>query len=287
MLSARRTLTLFVVLCLGHILLISSQVQAGRDQSVLNSATLGTMAAVQGGVSGFTGGIGRVWTNYFGLVGAARENEQLKNRVLELEGELQAEQARSERISALEGLLNLQKSLVAPTLAAQVIAGNPKPGALPVTINRGRADGVAPNMAVITGRGVVGRVIGTPSSHAARVQLLAGESAAAGAYIARTSTAGMVQGGYADGKLRMEFVSSAAPIVVGDRVVTSGQDGIFPQGFLIGHVSEVNGTGKNREIVVVPAVDFSYIEVVLVVLAKPGAPAEELNSKASVKGGKK
>ena len=273
MLSARRTLTLLVVLCLGHVLLISSQVQSGRGQSVLNAATLGTMSSVQGAATGMTDGIGRIWTNYFGLVGAQKENEVLKNRVLELEGQLQAEQARGERASALEGLLNLQKSLVAPTLSARVIAGNPKPGALPVTINRGKSDGVGPNMAVITGRGVVGRVIGEPAAHAARVQLLAGESAAAGAVIERNTTAGMVQGGYADGKLRMEFVSSAAPIVVGDRVVTSGQDGIYPVGFLIGHVSEINGTGKTREIVVVPAVDFSYIEVVLVVLAKPGTAA--------------
>jgi rod shape-determining protein MreC len=269
MLSGRRTLTLLVVLCLGHILLISSQVQSGRGQSALNSATLGTMATVQGGVAGLTDGIGRIWTHYFGLVGASRENEELRNRVLDLEGKLQAEQARSERASALEGLLNLQKSIVAPTLAARVIAGNPKPGAFPVTIDRGKSDGVTLNMAVITGRGVVGRVIDT-SGHAARVQLLAGESAAAGAVIERTTTAGMVQGGYADGKLRMDFVSSAAQIVVGDRVVTSGQDGIYPQGFLIGHVSEINGKGKTREIVVVPAVDFSYIEVVLVVLARPG-----------------
>ena len=269
MLSGRRTLTLLVVLCLGHILLISSQVQSGRGQSALNSATLGTMATLQGGVAGLTDGIGRIWTHYFGLVGASRENEELRNRVLDLEGKLQAEQARSERASALEGLLNLQKSIVAPTLAARVIAGNPKPGALPVTIDRGKSDGVTTNMAVITGRGVVGRVIET-AGHAARVQLLVGESAAAGAVIERTTTAGMVQGGYADGRLRMDFVSSAAQIVVGDRVVTSGQDGIYPQGFLIGHVSEINGKGKTREIVVVPAVDFSYIEVVLVVLARPG-----------------
>ena len=269
MLSGRRTLTLLVVLCLGHILLISSQVQSGRGQTALNSATLGTMATLHGGVAGLTDDIGRICTNYFGLVGASRENEELRNRVLDLEGKLQAEQARSERASALEGLLNLQRSIVAPTLAARVIAGNPKPGALPVTIDRGKTDGVTTNMAVITGRGVVGRVIET-AGHAARVQLLVGESAAAGAVIERTTTAGMVQGGYADGKLRMDFVSSAAQIVVGDRVVTSGQDGIYPQGFLIGHVSEINGKGKTREIVVVPAVDFSYIEVVLVVLARPG-----------------
>jgi hypothetical protein len=87
MLSGRRTLTLLLLLCLGHILLISSQVQSGRGQTALNSATLGTMATLQGGVAGLTDGIGRIWTNYFGLVGASRENEELRNRVLDLEGQ--------------------------------------------------------------------------------------------------------------------------------------------------------------------------------------------------------
>jgi rod shape-determining protein MreC len=272
MLSGRRTLTLFVVLCLGHILLISSQVQAGAGQTALQATAFGAVASVQTAAAGASGGIGRLWSNYFALVGASRENEALRTKVIELEGQLQGEQARGVRVSALESALNLQKSLVASTLSAHVIAASPVPGpvpgAEPITIDRGKADGVTPNMAVISGRGVVGRVIGDPAQHASRVQLLVGHSAAAGAVIERTSTAGLVQGGFADGKLRMAFVSSGAQITVGDRVVTSGQDRIYPQGFLIGHVGEVKGTGKDREIVVVPAVDFSYIEVVLIVLAR-------------------
>ena len=270
MLSARRTLTLFVVLCLGHILLISSQVQAGTGQSALQVSAFGAVASVQSATAGAAGGVGRIWSNYVALVGASKENESLRLRVLELEGQLQGERAKGDRASALESALNLQKSLVAPTLSARVIAANPLPGSVPgvepVTIDRGREDGVLPNMAIISGRGVVGRVIGEPSDHAARVQLLTGHSAAAGAVLERTGSAGLVQGGHADGRLRMDYVSSAAPITVGDRVVTSGQDKVYPQGFLIGHVLEVKGTGKDREIVVVPAVDFSYIEVVLVVL---------------------
>jgi rod shape-determining protein MreC len=62
-------------------------------------------------------------------------------------------------------------------------------------------------------------------------------------------------------------------MAVGDRVVTSGQDGIFPQGFLLGQVSQINGAGKAREIVVAPAVDFARLNVVLIVLAKPAQSA--------------
>jgi rod shape-determining protein MreC len=273
MLSRRRTLTLLVVLCLGHVLLISAQVQSGQGRSVLHASAFGAMAAVQGGSAALTNGAGGLWSHYIGLIGVARDNDQLRARVLTLEGELQAERARAAQTSALEDALNLQRSIVAPTLAARVIAGNPVPGSLTVTIDRGASDGVARNMAVISGVGVIGRIIGEPTSHASVVQLLNGKSANTGAMFEKNGTAGLAAGGFADGNLRLELVSSAADVVVGDRIVTSGQDGIYPQGFLIGQVSQVIGSGKAREIVVKPAVDYSHINIVLVVLARPGQPA--------------
>jgi rod shape-determining protein MreC len=210
-----------------------------------------------------------VWSSYYWLVGATGENAHLRGRVLELEGQLQGERARAARTTALEDALNLQRSLVAPTLAARVIAGNPLPGERTITIDRGAADGIRPNMAVIAGPGVVGRVIGEPAAHAAVVQLLVGQHAAAGALVERIESAGVVEGGFADGRLRMDLLSSAASINPGDRVVTSGQDGIYPRGFLVGSIVEINGTGKTREIIVAPAVDFAFIDAVLVVLRPP------------------
>jgi len=269
MLSRRRTFTLLVVLCLGHVLLISAQVQSGRGRSVLHATAFGAMAGVQGGTAAVAGGVNRLWHGYFWLVGKSRENDALRSRVLALEGELQAERARAARAAALEEALEMQQSIVPPSLAARVIAGTPVPGALNVTINRGTADGVRENFAVINGRGVVGRVIGQPTSNASLVQLLAGKSAAAGAVIEKSGAAGLVAGGFADGDLRLDLVSSVADIAPGDRIVTSGQDGIYPAGFLIGHVAAVKGTGKGREITVTPSVDFSHIDIVLVILARP------------------
>jgi rod shape-determining protein MreC len=81
-----------------------------------------------------------------------------------------------------------------------------------------------------------------------------------------------VSGGFADGDLRLSLVSSATTIAVGERVLTSGQDGIYPSGFVIGRVTQINGTGKTREVVIAPAVNFARLNVVLIVLARP-APA--------------
>lgn len=279
MLSRRRTFTLFVVLCLGHVLLISAQVQSGgQGGSVLQSSAFGAVAAVQGSSAAVTRGAGGIWSHYVNLIGVSRQNDELRARVLSLEGELQAERARASQIAALEEALKLQKTVTPPTLAARVIAGNPSPGNLMVTIDRGTADGVAANMAVISGAGVVGRVSGQPSAHAARVQLLNGKSANTGAMIEKTGDAGLAAGGYADGLLRLQLLTSGVNVAPGDRIVTSGQDEIYPQGFLIGHVREVVGAGKAREVIVAPAVNFSHVSVVLVVLAKPAQSAEALSA---------
>ena len=271
MLSRRRTLTLLVVLCLGHILLISSQVQSRQGPSVLQASAFNVVSTVQGATDGVSGGVGGIWEHYFSLVGKSRENDELKARVLQLEGELQAEKARGDRAAALEEVLALQKSVPAPTLAARVIAGNPivHPRGLPITIDRGANDGVSANMAVIAGRGVVGRIIGSPGPRTARVQLLVDPVASAGAVVEKNGSAGIVSGSDKDGLLTLELLSRAAPVEVGDRIVTSGQDRIYPAGYLIGHIKEIEGAGDKRTLKVAPAVDFSYIEVVLVVLRPP------------------
>jgi rod shape-determining protein MreC len=267
----RRNVTLLVVLSLGHVLLISSQVQTDSGSSALNGAALGGVARFQSIIGGLANGVSGLWSHYFALGGVARENEELRLRVLDLEGQLQGERARASRLNGLEDALTLQRSVVAPTLAARVIAGNPVPGVFTVNLDRGTADGVQPNMAVINGRGVVGRVIGRPAARFSTVQLLADHSGNAGAVLEASGVAGNVWGGHADGQFRLELVSSVAPITVGERVVTSGQDGIYPQGFLLGTVAQVNGTGKNREIVIAPAVNFARVDVVLIVMARPAS----------------
>jgi rod shape-determining protein MreC len=175
--------------------------------------------------------------------------------------------ARSER---LQELLGLQSQSSVPTLAAEIIAGNPDPVMRTLTINRGSGDGVTADMAVIAPGGVVGRIIGPVSRHASRVQLLIDRNAAAGAITERARAGGMVVGVEANPPLRMELVSNLTDVKAGDAVVASGVDGIFPKGYLIGHVERVDrGTGLYSTISVRPGVEFSSLEEVLVVLTPP------------------
>jgi rod shape-determining protein MreC len=266
----QRTGYLFLAVMLGHVILISAQVQSNSGVRVLEAVTFGVFSRVQGAAASVIYGIRDVWGNYAGLRGARSENAMLRQQVADLEVRLQAQRALVSSTERLEALLGLQSSSTLPTLAARVIAGNPNPGVASITIARGSADGVQESMAVIAPGGVVGRVIGPVASHAARVQFLIDRTAAAGAVIERTRAGGLIVGGAVDPPLMMEMVSNLADVKTGDLVVASGVDGIFPKGFAIGHVASVErGPGLYLAITVRPTVNFSSIEEVLVVMVPP------------------
>ena len=269
----RRTGYLFLATVLGHVLLISAQVQSKAGVPVLHAVAFGTFAKVQQMLAATADGGRGIWSNYVALHGLARENEALHRRTLDLEGQLQQAQAQAGQARALEDALALRRSIDLPTLAARVIAGDPTPGSLTtITIDRGSADGIQADLAVIGRAGVVGRVINRPLPHLAQVQLLVGRNAGAAAMFERTGTGGIAVGGSGDPPLRMTYVPDAADVKVGDRVLTSGQDGLYPRGFPIGTVEQAERRAGAWTIKVRPAVDFSHLDVVLVVLEKATLP---------------
>jgi rod shape-determining protein MreC len=276
----QRTGYLFLAVTLGHVILISAQVQSKSGVRVLDSVALGAFARVQQSTANAVYGVRNGWGNYVDLRGVRSENETLRKQVADLEVRLQEQRALAARTTKLQELLDLKSTVTAPTLAAEVIAGNPNPGILTVTIDRGSADGVQENMAVIAPTGVVGRVVGSPAAHAARVQLIIDRHAAAAALSERTRAGGMVVGQDDSGKspLRMELVSNLADLKVDDVIVTSGAEGIYPKGFAIGRVATVErGTGLYLAVTVRPVVDFRSLEEVLVVLV-PARPATKVDA---------
>ena len=269
----RRTLSLLTVICLGHVLLISAQVQSRTGVPVLESTAFGTYARFQRSVTWVTDSVRGVWWNYVALRGAARENEELRLRVLELEGQVQEQQAVAGRARVLEETLGLRRSQSAPTLAARVIAGSPMPNVLTVTVDRGTDDGVEPDMAVIGAKGVVGRVIAPVARNAATVQLLIDQYAGAAVTFERAAAGGVAVGN-GTAMLRAKYVPVLAVVQAGEKVMTSGQDGVFPPGFIVGAVENVTGQGADREITIRPSVDFSHVELVLILLSKPPKTGE-------------
>ena len=260
----QRTAVLFIAVVLGHIILISAQVNSSAGVPLLEVVTFGAFAEVQRGAAGLTGSVRDAWSGYGNLRHVRAENEELRRKLGELQVQYQQERARAERARQLENLLGFKQQLRVDTIAAGVIGASASLDFRGITIDRGTSQAVTANMAVIGPAGLVGRVV-TPTAHASKVQLLIDRNAAAGALVERSRAQGIVVGSGVD-MLRMDFVPVTADVKAGDTVVTSGVDGIYPKGFVIGTVDQVeNGNGIYKAIRVRPAADFNRLEEVLVV----------------------
>ena len=269
----QRTGYLFGAVTIAHISLISAQVNTRRGIPILEAVTFGVFAEVQRGASSVIGSAQHGWEGYFALQQVQQENQRLRQEIGQLQIRLQEERARASETRTLQELLELRRRTGLPTAAATVIGGSASTDFRTITIDKGTNDGLRPDQAVISPAGVVGRLI-MPSARASKVQLLIDRNAAAGALVERSRAQGVVLGTGTD-RLRMEYVSSVADVKVGDQVVTSGIDGIYPKGFVVGQIESIErGAGVYGAIVIRPAADFGSIEEVLVVLAPPAAAEE-------------
>ena len=267
----QRTGWLFMAVVVGHILLISTQVATRRGVPILEALTFGVFAEVQRSTTSGIGSVRDVWQNYFALQQTRQENQQLHTEVAQLRVGLQQERALAEQSRMLQKLLDMKMETPLKTTAAYVIAGAASPDFRTATIDKGTRDGLKPDMAVISPAGVVGRII-LPTSRAAKIQLLIDRDAAAGAVTERGRAQGVVVG--TGTSLRFDNVSGTADLKIGDRVVTSGIEGIYPKGFEIGQIESIERrAGEFSAIIIRPTVEFSSIEAVLVVMTESSLAA--------------
>ena len=171
---------------------------------------------------------------------AEAENEQLRSRVAELENEMREGRAARDENERLKRLLGFKEEQAYGVVPARVIARDPAVWFNTVTLNRGTAHGVELNMPVATPEGIVGRVVAV-SPVTAMVMLVTDERSAAGAVVGQlgqSNALGSVRGSGKAGLLEMRYVSGLEPVEVGDYVVTTGQDGVYPQGLNVGTVVE-------------------------------------------------
>jgi rod shape-determining protein MreC len=275
--SSRYLLTFLV---LAHLALISRQVDARGGSSFLGRAVFAVVSPIERAVAGFVGGIRSAWFGYVDLRHARRENTDLRAKLAALETDMAAARNDAQEARRLRDILALQKVLPHSTTVAHITARDALPWFRIVTIDKGRAQSVALNAPVISTSGVVGRIIEV-AENAAKVQVLLDQNAGVGAVTERSRVTGVVAGqmGSRDGPLDersaldvssrddllMKYVSAVSDIAVGDTVVTSGFDQIYPKGLLIGRVTYLGApTGLFKEVRVTPSARFDGLEEVLV-----------------------
>ncbi len=271
---AWRSRFLLVGLVLVHLTAISHQVDGGTGVSLLQRGVLGVLSPLQRGVGAAAFGASEAWRGWAFHRETYAENRRLRERLRTLETELQLRSYRAQESVRLRELLALQQAVPLDTLAAQVVGRDGVPWFRTLMLDKGERDGVRLDAAVISATGVVGRVIAVGPG-AARVQVLLDRDSGAAAVVERSRVGGVVSGQVsgveAGGEdLVLKYVPERADVVVGDVVVTSGLDRIFPKGLVIGRVRFVGEvTGLFRDIRVEPSARFERLEEVLVLREAP------------------
>ncbi len=237
-------------------------------------AALAVVSPLQEAVSKVTKPIGNFFSTLVRLPSIRAENEDLRARVAELEAQVATSADLAARVDQLEALLGLREDLGAlRTVGAQVIANSVSNLEWTITIDKGSTDGVAVDMPVVAPAGLVGHVVRV-APDSAIVRLIIDPDSAVAARLDVSRATGLLEGqGQRD--LRMRLVDPATEVEPGERVVTAGYripgvgGGLYPPGVLIGSVSHViAGEAELEKFVTVrPAVDFSALDVVLVVLS--------------------
>jgi rod shape-determining protein MreC len=211
---------------------------------------------------------------------AAEENEHLREQLTQMQSELRNAREHASENERLKALLNLKQQTGYGNVPARVIGRDPSVWFNTVTIDRGSASGVEVNMPVVTGGGIVGRVI-TVSPFSSQVMLITDEKAGAGAVVGQlgqSGAMGSVRGGGETGLVEMRYVSGLEQVEVGDFVLTTGQDGIYPAGLNVGEVVALRrGTATQaHQILIRPSARLDQLQDVAVLLYHaPQRPAPE------------
>ena len=232
---------LFGLLALNFALMTYDARDAETKQRKIRSIAQTAMYPVQRGVTGAVNWVGGFFGNIGELRRASAENEQLHQQVKQMEAELRDTRERAGQAQRLQQLFQLTTIMEPKMVVAQVIARDPSMWFDSVTLNKGRAAGVEVNMPVITPGGIVGRIIST-SPLSSQVILITDEKSGAGAVVGQlgqSNALGSIKGLGESGLLDMKYVSGLEKVQIGDPVMTTGQDAIYPPGYKVGDVVEV------------------------------------------------
>jgi rod shape-determining protein MreC len=275
---ARSTRVLVVALVSISLVTITVDYREGTDGPLasLGDGALAVVSPLQEAVSKVTHPIGNFFSTLFRLPSIRHERDVLRERVDMLETQLVEGRADQIRLAELEALIGVQESLGnrIEATGAQVIANGVSNFEWTITIDKGSSDGIHENMPVIASAGLVGHVVNVGTSSSVVQLIIDPDSSVAGRLDVSRQT-GLLSGEGQD-DLQMSLVEPTVEVAPDEHVVTAGYriagvaESLYPPNVLIGTVSRVldEDSATEKFLTVRPAVDFSSLSLVLVVLSR-------------------
>ncbi len=258
-------LRLAVAVVLFFVIIVVSFGQ--QEFSVISKLGLEVTGTVQSLSTGVIGYFSEILAGYRELINVREENRRLR---AELRWRQAATSQYLEAVATnvrLKELLGLKENLPDPTITARVIGRDPSLWFKTLTIDRGSSDGLKRGMPAITSEGIVGQVINTSPNYA-RILLAHDPNSAIDVIVQKNRIQGIIRG---DGhEFILHYVLRNSDVEKGDPLITSGLGDVFPKGVSVGRVSEVvhSPRGMFQHIRVTPAVDFSRLEHLIIIMRK-------------------
>jgi rod shape-determining protein MreC len=267
--SRHSSLTLLAGVVVAQVLLLAVQIKRERQVRLIRVWAVELISPLQRLGSWTVQGAEHSWGGYIGLRSAQKENDSMRSELDRLKvrnAELEGRALEADRLAALLNFRNAHSET--PMIAAQVIGGSPDSGSQVVNIDRGSRDGIRRDMGVITPDGVVGKILAVYPD-ISQVLLLGDKESGVGALLANTRTQGPVKG-TGEPLLTLDYISSDEKIEVGEAVLTSGQDRIFPKDLPVGKVVDFTSDPKSpfMKIRVRPVAHLDRLEEVLVLQSR-------------------
>lgn len=268
LLTRHRNVSILVAVLFAQILGLAVQVKRSgqtEETRLIRVWAVGAISPFEKALVWTRQGVSGTWRNYIYLRGVRAENRELKQQIEQMRLEQVRLTEDAEQARRLQLLLGFKEKFIAKTVAAQVIGSSGSEQSRSVYIDKGFADGVKPDQAVITADGIVGKVIDVLQDHTAKVLLVNDQSSGVGVILEKSRLQGILKG-TRTGELAVEKILSDESVSPGERVLTSGGDQIFPKGLDVGVVTRAAaGSDSFLNIRLKPAANLSRLEEVLVV----------------------
>ena len=268
-----RNLIVLVTVLFAQVLGLAVQVKRTSDSEptrLIRVWAVGAVTPFEEGLHWLQTSTSGIWHNYLYLRGVRAENRDLKQQIQQMRLEQVRVSQDAEQAHRLQALLEFKEQFISQTMAAQVIGWSGSEQSRSIYIDKGAREGIKPDMAVITRDGIVGKVLQVFGSNplersVSQVLLINDQTSGVGAILDQARLQGILRG-TPSGDVVLEKVMSDETVPVGELVLTSGGDGIFPKGLPVGKVTKVSpGSELFLNIRVRPAAQLSRLEEVLVV----------------------
>jgi rod shape-determining protein MreC len=208
-----------------------------------------------------------IWHNYFYLRGVRQQNRDLQQQIQQMQLEQVRLRQDAEQARRLQTLLGFKEQFINKTIAAQVIGSSGSEQSRLVYIDKGSDDGIKTDMAVMTASGVVGKVSNVINGSTSQVLLINDQNSGVGTILEQSRLQGVLKG-KASGELALDKIMAEEEVKLGDHVLTSGGDLIFPKGLPVGTVDKINRGKEFVQVIVKPAAALNHLEEVLVITQK-------------------